>query len=229
MKTKQVILSAALLGVALTPLQGFATSFVFDNNDIAATDVVNSFINFSEGGINLKVTAGVTNANLFNTTGFSSWTNANVFQDLAPINGGLGVDGWGAGTDNFEGSVSYNNSYWDEILFFDFNEVVSLVDFNFNGSHTPQAGNPVPRFSLYSSSNGTDYTSVFLDNYLTSSEVLTVGGVDSRYFALGAAAPTGSRTYVEALSVNPVPEPTTMLLFGTGLIGLAGFSRRKRK
>lgn len=32
-----------------------------------------------------------------------------------------------------------------------------------------------------------------------------------------------------SFDASPVPEPTTMLLFGTGLIGLAGFARRKNK
>jgi hypothetical protein len=29
--------------------------------------------------------------------------------------------------------------------------------------------------------------------------------------------------------VSPIPEPTTMLLFGTGLLGLSAFSRRNKK
>lgn len=33
----------------------------------------------------------------------------------------------------------------------------------------------------------------------------------------------------ELITANPVPEPTTILLFGSGLIGLAGFARRKKK
>jgi hypothetical protein len=34
-------------------------------------------------------------------------------------------------------------------------------------------------------------------------------------------------TNISIVSATPVPEPTTMLLFGLGLLGVAGVSRRK--
>jgi hypothetical protein len=40
---------------------------------------------------------------------------------------------------------------------------------------------------------------------------------------LGLAVRPGEVAYT-----NPVPEPTTILLFGIGLLGLAGVSRKKK-
>ncbi|MDY0221513.1 MAG: PEP-CTERM sorting domain-containing protein [Desulfobacterium sp.] len=39
----------------------------------------------------------------------------------------------------------------------------------------------------------------------------------------------GTRIALDNVSVNPIPEPAAMLLFGIGLLGLAGVSRRKKQ
>ena len=80
---------------------------------------------------------------------------------------------------------------------------------------------------LFLSSNGTlQYTFNF--SYPTNPETdylndLTAGNYD---FVLNYAAWNGNPEQIQMAVNAPVPEPATMLLFGTGLIGLAGFKRK---
>jgi len=59
-------------------------------------------------------------------------------------------------------------------------------------------------------------------DYLDNSFTVTIGNNGTQY--------NWMELYVANVRpiVNPIPEPTTMLLFGTGLLGLAAVSRRKR-
>ncbi len=70
---------------------------------------------------------------------------------------------------------------------------------------------------------------LFLDNVdkgpLMNVDTAYFSGID--IFYVGYACHFWHReTYVD-VGVNPVPEPATMLLLGSGLIGLAGYGRKK--
>lgn len=52
--------------------------------------------------------------------------------------------------------------------------------------------------------------------------------IDISKIRFGAFSPTRNDYSVLGMDVAPVPEPATLLLFGTGLIGLAGLRRKKQ-
>ena len=74
-----------------------------------------------------------------------------------------------------------------------------------------------------------NYRTVLFNNGNSDNAFLTVSFLNAG--SLSMALPDGDAPFSFSQSGNtdPVPEPTTMLLFGTGLVGLAGSRLRKKK
>ncbi len=105
--------------------------------------------------------------------------------------------------------------------------------FVYSGSGSSPLSNP------FSSVSG--WSSVGSVSAAGGSTSTTIGLTDGPFSYLGIQAPLGIQALSAeneggdsvvvltelSVSVNPVPEPSTMVLFGLGIIGLAGLGRRK--
>jgi len=202
-------------------------------------------------GIFLMGTFGLSNANLLINGSFESNTNLGNFWTLFAGNSSL--PGWSITS----GSVDWIQDYWDAsdgdksldlngssagtILSDSFSTIIGQqydVTFDMAGNYaggmdekhlTVSAGGSSQDFSFdttgHSSSDMGWETMTWSFTATSTQTQLQFSGWTSDGPYNGAAL--DNVIVLEANSPNPVPEPATLLMFGTGLAGLAGWRKRK--
>ena len=177
---------------------------------------------WTDGGITVTATA----------RSLDGLTNHFVYMDAN--NAGMGVcqilshpglvDVTTEGGSNNCSPASDDNLTMNEVLELSFSEKVT-IDFTFvNGSHGTSF---LENFGVAVDPLADPTMVGDFDQYLTTANMNPVLSGTTFYFIANATISgkeeNKRQLYISTLEANPVPEPSTMLLFGSGLVGLIGY------
>ena len=146
----------------------------------------------------------------------------------------------------FDSKINIGNTNWSNVIdappYLSNGYINSYTSF-YTGSLTFTFAHEVNAFGfLLGASNNTWSLTAYDSNYavLETAMLAATGGSGKAFYGLSVGSPAiayatltdngidNDLIFIDDFTTAPVPEPATLLLFGTGLAGLAGLRRRRK-